>query len=72
VYTSPPPRIRGALARFSVKSRIIFYLLVGSLLFLTFSFNLPLAIDLMANPRVVSFLLPNMVDACSIGIQSIP
>ena len=68
-HTGPPPRIGGGLAGFPVKSRIIFYLLVGSLPLLTFSFNLPPALNLVTNPRVVLFLLPNI---CSIGIHSVP
>jgi hypothetical protein len=68
-HTGPPPGIGGGLVGLLVKSTISFCLLVGSLPLLTCSLNLPSALDLVANRRVVFFLFTNMVDACNRSIQ---
>jgi hypothetical protein len=62
-HTGPPPGIGGGPAGFPVKSIISFCFLSSSLPLLITALNLPSALDLVANPRVVFFLLANMVDA---------
>ena len=68
-HNGPPPGIGSGLARLLVRSTTSFCLLAGSLPLLTCSFSLPYALVLVANPWVVFFLFPKMVDGYKLGIQ---